>query len=202
SNLTVGNHTITVSYAGDVNFNASTSAAITQTVNKGASSTTVMSSVNPTVFGQSTTFTATVAASGSAVGTPGGTVTFLDGDSTLASATSFPTRRSSDLSNLTVGNHTITVSYAGDVNFNASTSAAITQTVNKGASSTTVTSSVNPTVFGQSTTFTATVAASGSAVGTPGGNVTFLDGGVSFGSATLSSGTASVSTGALTVGNH
>src|SRR5207253_6825733 len=105
-------------------------------------------------------------------------------------------------SNFTVGNHTITISYSGDANFNASNSAAITQTVNKGASSTSVVSSTNPTVFGQGTTFTATVTATSPAAGTPGGTVTFNDGGSSIGSSTLSGGTASFSTSSLSVGNH
>src|SRR5262249_55648264 len=140
SSLLVGNHTITVSYAGDTNFNSSTSAAITQTVGSAASSTTVTSSVNPSVFGQAVTFTATVSAVPPATGTPTGTVTFLDGASTLGTASLSSGRATLATSALSVGNHTITVSYAGDSNFAGSTSAAITQTVNKASSSTTVTS--------------------------------------------------------------
>jgi hypothetical protein len=202
STLTVGNHTITVSYSGDANFNPSTSTALTQTVNKGATSTTVTSSVNPTVFGQATVFTATVAATSPAAGTPGGTVTFLDGGVSFASATLSGGTASVSKSNLSVGNHMITVSYGGDANFNTSASAAITQTVNKGNSSTSVSSSPNASVFGQSVTFTATVSAVGPAAGTPGGTVTFNDGGNSIGSGTLSGGTASFSTSGLSVGNH
>jgi hypothetical protein len=202
SSLAVGNHTITVSYSGDSNFNASTSSAITQTVNKSDSATTVMSSTNPTVFGQAVTFTATVSASGLGAGTPGGTVTFNDGGVSFGGASLTGGTANLTTSSLTVGNHTITVSYSGDNNFNASTSAAITQTVNKSDSATTVTSSANPTVFGQAVTFTAMVSASGLGAGTPGGTVTFNDGGVSFGSASLSGGTGSISTSSLTVGNH
>jgi hypothetical protein len=200
--LSVGNHTITVSYSGDTNFNASTSTAITQTVSKSASSTTVVTSVNPSVFGQSVTFTATVSASGSGAGTPGGSVTFTDGVTSIGSGTLSGGTASFSTAALSVGNHTITVSYSGDTNFNAGTSSAITQTVNKGASSTSVTSSVNPTAFGQSTTFTATVSASSPAAGTPGGTITFLDGGTSIGAATLSGGSGSFSTSSLSIGNR
>src|SRR5206468_5963027 len=58
--LSVANHTITAVYSGDVNFNTSTSASFTQTVNKASTTAVVISSVNPSVFGQSVTFTATV----------------------------------------------------------------------------------------------------------------------------------------------
>src|SRR5207237_7607042 len=83
-------------------------------------------------------------------------------------------------------------------NFNASSSVAIRVVVNNAASLTTVTSTVNPTVFGQSTTFSVTVAAVAPGAGTPTGTVTFLDGGVSFGTGTLSGGTASIAKSNLT----
>src|SRR5262249_44379944 len=48
-----------------------------------ATTTTVTSSPNPSVFGQSVTFTATVSAASPGSGTPTGTVTFEDGGTTL-----------------------------------------------------------------------------------------------------------------------
>src|SRR5262249_42968574 len=146
-----------------------------QTVNKSASLTAVTSSLNPSVFGQTVTFTATVSAVAPGSGTPTGTVTFLDGTATLGTRSLSAGSATLATSALTIGNHTISLSYAGDANFNTSTSAAITQT-DKGASSTAVTSSLNPSVFGQAVTFTATVSAVAPATGTPTGTVTFLDG--------------------------
>ena len=67
---------------------------------------------------------------------------------------------------------------------------------------TAVTSSVNPSVFGQSVTFTATVSPVAPAVGTPTGTVAFLDGGSPIGTSTLSGGTATFTTFALGVGTH
>ena len=55
-----------------------------ETVNKADSNVTVSSSVNPSVFGQSVTFTATVAAVAPGAGTPSGTVAFKDGAATLS----------------------------------------------------------------------------------------------------------------------
>jgi hypothetical protein len=202
SSLSAGNHTITASYSGDSNFGASTSAAITQTVNQSGSATAVSSAPNPSVFGQAVTFMATVSASGVGAGTPGGTVTFLDSALTLGTTTLSGGTGSFTTSALAVGSHTMTVSYSGDVNFNPSTSAAITQTVNKSNSSTTVSSATNPSAFGQAVTFAATVSASGPGAGTPGGTVTFLDSAATLGVVSLSGGSASLTTSALTVGNH
>src|SRR5205807_2416025 len=129
SALTVGNHTITVSYSGDSNFTGSTSAALTQTVNQDSTTTTVTSDINPSVFGQAVTFTATVAANSPGAGTPSGTVTFLDGGVSFASAALSSGTASFTTSTLTGGIHTITVSYSGDTNFTGTTSTAITQTV-------------------------------------------------------------------------
>jgi uncharacterized repeat protein (TIGR01451 family) len=69
-----------------------------------------------------------------------------------------------------------------------------------GATTTTVTSSLNPSGLGQSVTFTATVT---SPTGTPTGSVLFKDNGASLGSATLNgSGVGQFTTSSLTAGTH
>src|SRR5207244_38522 len=103
---------------------------------------------------------------------------------------------------LTAGSHTITVVFGGDTNFSTSTSAALTQTVNQASTTTAVTSSANPAVFGQPVTFTATVSAVAPSVGTPTGTVTFRDGTTAPGTATLTNGTATLTTSGLSVGSH
>jgi len=52
-------------------------------VNKAATTTSVVSSKNPSIFGQTVVFTATV---GSGAGTPTGTVTLKDGSTTLGTS--------------------------------------------------------------------------------------------------------------------
>jgi sugar lactone lactonase YvrE len=170
-----------------------------------ATTTTVTSSVNPSVFGQQVTFTATVApVSGS--GTPSGTVTFLDGGTAIGTGNlngsgiaTFST------TTLAVGNHTITTSYPGDGTFTGS-SGSLTgnpQVVNRAATTTAVTSTLNPSVFGQQVTFTATLTATAPGAGTPSGTVTFLDGGTAIGTGNLNgSGIATFSTTTLAAGNH
>src|SRR5260370_41461107 len=64
SSLSVATHTLTASYSGDGNFTASTGddSGSPQVVNKDSSTTTVSSTANPSVFGQTVIFTAAVAA--------------------------------------------------------------------------------------------------------------------------------------------
>ena len=200
STLAIGNHTVTAVYGGDTSFTGSTSSGLTQTVNQGATTTSLGSSANPSVFGQSVTFTATVAAASPASGTPTGTVTFKDGATTLGTGTLAGGVATFATSTLAIGNHTVTAVYGGDTSFTGSTSSGLTQKVNKGGTNAKVKSSHSPSAFGGSVTFTATITALDS--GTPSGTVTFKDGVTTLGTGTLAGGVASFSTAALGVGNH
>src|SRR5207247_593890 len=142
---------------------------LTETINQASTTAAVTSSANPSLFGQSVTFTATVAAVAPGVGTPTGTVTFRDGANTLGTATLTNGTATLATSALSVGSHTITVVIGGDTIFGASPSSVLTQTVNQASTTATVTSSANPTVFGQPVTFTATVSAVAPGAGTPSG---------------------------------
>jgi len=199
--LIVGSHSIVAEYAGDSNFSGSNSTPLTQTINQDGSSTVVVSSLNPSIYGQSVTFTATVSAAAPGAGTPTGTVTFSDGSTSLGSATLTDGAATLTISTLTAGSHAIQASYGGDTNFMGSGSAAVNQTVNQDGSTIAVSSATdNPSVFGQAVTFTATVAAAVAGSGTPTGVVTFYDGSTVLGTAGLSGGSASYTTSTLTVG--
>src|SRR6267378_91562 len=180
--LGVGVHSITGVYSGDVNFNPSTSAPLTQTVNMGNTTTALTSSVNPSVSGQSVTYTATVTATAPASGTRTGTVNFQDGGVTIAGcgarAVAVAGTATCVASYAGTGSHPIKATDSGDANFNPSTSAPLTQTLNMGNTTTAVTSSANPSVAGQNVTYTATVTATAPASGTRTGTVNFQDGGV------------------------
>jgi len=215
STLAVASHSITAVYSGDNNFNktgegASNAIAFTQDVNKADTNSTVVSSVNPSVFGQSVTFTATVAAVAPGAGTPTGTVQFMDGANSLGSPMALSGGQASlSTSPLNVASHYIKAVYSGDGNFNVtgfdagSTATPVTQVVNKADSSSVTASSVNPSVFGQSVTFTATVTAVAPGSGTPTGTVDFKDGATTVASGVLlTSGQASFTTSSLTVASH
>ena len=101
---------------------------------------------------------------------------------------------------LSGGTHTITASYSGDTNFSDS-SGSVLQTVHAASTYTSVSSSSNSSVFGQSVTFTATCSGQWSVVSGqwPTGTVTFSDGGTSLGTASL---TFSTSVAQLMIGDN
>ena len=151
---------MSATYSGDGSFNGSNgSLSGGQTVNKASTTTGVTSSLNPSAFGQTVTFTATVTP-GSGSG-PTGTVQFvIDGANFGSPVTLSGGTAQTSTASLTVSGspHTISASYSGDGSFNGSSgSLSGGQTVNKDDTTTGVTSSVNPSAFGQSVTFTATV---------------------------------------------
>jgi hypothetical protein len=90
----------------------------------------VTSSVNPSTYGQTVTFTATVTAAGGP--TPTGTVTFIDGAATLGTGALSSGIATLATSALAAGNHNITAAYGGDSNFSGSTSSIYSQVVNGG----------------------------------------------------------------------
>ncbi len=194
--LSVAAHAITAVYGGDPNYTVATSETLAQDVGLAGTLTRVVSSVNPSVVAQAVTFTATVTPSS---GTATGQVTFLDGSTVLGTVPLTGTTALYTTSALSAGPHSITAAYGGDANTSASTSPAISQTVNLVATQTTLTSSPNPSTFGQSVSFTATVTPdSGTAVG----SVTFLDGSTSLGNVAVSGGMAIFTTSALSIATH
>ena len=148
TSLAVGNHTISASYATDGSFNSSSGNLSTnpQVVNQSNSAVAVTSSVNPSVFGQTVTFTATVTPS-----TATGTVTFKDGSTPLGTVSLSSGTATLPISAMAVGSHTISAVYNGDANFLTSSGNLGTnpQLVNQASTTTSVISSVNPSTFNQ-----------------------------------------------------
>jgi hypothetical protein len=161
-----------------------------------STSTSLASSANPSVFGQTVVFTATVSGAASI---PIGSVTFKDGGTTLGTAAlnaggvaTFST------GGLAVGTHSLTAAYSG-----GTTSNPLSQAVTKAASLTTLSSSANPALVGQTVTFTATVAVVAPGVGTPTGSVTFNDGNTVLAAVPLSgTGSATYQISGLSAGAH
>src|SRR5205823_14745443 len=105
---------------------------------------------------------------------PSGTIAFFDGAALLGTIPVVAVVSSLSASALEMGPHSITASYSGDTNFTASTSAPLSQAVNRATSSVALNSSANPAAYGQTIPLTATITPQfgGSATG----SVTFLDG--------------------------
>jgi Bacterial Ig-like domain (group 3) len=167
----------------------------------GARSTTAVTSpVNPSVFGQQVTFTATVAPSAPNANTPTGTVVFEDGGTPVWIASLTNGTATFTTSGLSVGTHTIKVSYGRDSNSSASASATLTETVNQAAITTTVTGSPNPAW--SSSHLHRQRYRRGPWAGGPTSRVTFLDGTATLGTGDVSSGVATFNTSTLSLGSH
>ena len=101
---------------------------------------------------------------------------------------------------LPVGTNYVKAVYSSDSNYAASTSKAVSEVVSKATTTTTLTSSQNPSNFGQSVTFTVGVTPEFS--GTVKGSVTFYDGTTALKTVALSGGVAKFATSRLTSGTH
>ena len=148
--------------------------------NKNGTTVSLLSSANPSVFGQAVTFTATVEPVGPG-GTPTGTVTFtIDGTPQTPVTLNVSGQASFTTSALTVAGspHAINVNYNGDANYNTSSGGLSGgQTVNKAHTVTVITGDTpDPSIVGQAVTVNFTVSPIAPGAGTLTGNVTVRDG--------------------------
>jgi len=209
SALSAGSHDLKAYYAGDGHYEASNagsseSVAITHVVNVGATTNSLAASDTSITYGDSVTFTDTVAPVAPASGSPSGSVLFLDGGTSFGTQPlneANPDTAALSTSSLGVGSHTISTTYAGDDSFTGSQSNSVTVNVARAATSTVLGSSTNPSAFGQGVTFTASV--SGPGTTTPTGTVQFRDGSTAIGAPqSVIAGVASLTIGSLAGGSH
>jgi hypothetical protein len=192
STLPAGSNSISASYAGNGQYNGSTSPALTQVV-KVATTTALASTPNPSTFGSPVTLTATVTPAAAT-----GSVQFFNGSALLGTVNLTSGKAQLTVANLPAGTASLTANYGGDAANAHSTSSTTPQTVNKANSTTTISASpASQSTSGQTVTFTAKVAPMAST-----GVVQFLDGSTVIGSGTLNNGTAVFSTTRLAIGNH
>jgi len=153
----LGTVVIAANQDGDANYTAAPTVEAIVTVTQATPAINNVSSANPVFLQNVVTLTTVVY---SPIGTPTGTVTFMDGATPLGTATLVGGAATFSTSGLSAGSHTITVGYGGDATFKASTSAALTQlvvdfavSIGSGASSETVSA-------GQTATYTFSVSPS------------------------------------------
>jgi hypothetical protein len=162
-----------------------------------STSITLTSSLNPSIYGQTVTFTAQLS---SANGVPTGSVQFSDGATILGTETISNAGVSTFTTGLlSIGSHTITATYQPTGAFPAA-NATLTQNVTGIATTTTVTCPFTTLYDFQTSLLSASVT---STSGSPTGAITFTDNGVTLAQPTLTSGaTADYTWTAQTVGTH
>jgi hypothetical protein len=157
----------------------------------------LISSLNPSIYGRKVTWTATVTSTGSI--TPTGTVKFTWSGYGIGSAT----LNSSGVATLTRSNlnadtYPLTAVYEGDTTNYGGTSAVLNQFVHETTSAATISSSPNPSKQGQAVMFTATIT---SPTTKPTGPITFTTGKTVLGTAQLSGGKAELTISSLPAGS-
>jgi len=194
--FTAGVHAFTATYPGSGIFPPAVSMKFYLLIPKTLTTLQLTSSPNPSFLGQPVTFTVNASAADGSVPTP---ITLTDTTSNTPLATLTPNASgvaTFTTSTLSLGNHAIQAAYAGTASYAASSTTITQNVIDPNATTTTLTSSLNPSTYGQPVTFTATVT---SASGTPTGSISFSADGISLGTAPLSaSGIAQFTTSALT----
>lgn len=140
-----GAHTLTASYGGGAAFAASTSAALSHDVQRGTATLSLTPSNLFLTFGDSLTLTASLTPVAPSTSSPTGSVTFQADGSALGPAAIVNFQAAFPTSTLAPGAHALTASYPGDTNYNsASTTAPVTVTVVKAATTLNVHALHNP----------------------------------------------------------
>jgi len=170
---TAGSYPLTITASNASGIDASQN--FTLTVQKTAAAVSVTADINPSVFGQAVSFTATVT---STAGTPTGVVQFtLNGGNLGAPVALADGIATFTVTSLVTGLHTIGAAYDGDANFApAGGTLPDGQTVNPADTTTTLTASLIGSLFRPELLLEALVVQVAPGVGVPTGTVTFTDG--------------------------
>jgi sugar lactone lactonase YvrE len=196
--LSVGQHTITAVYQGNVNYSPSTSDPLSEAIKQSSTTTLLASTATSSIAGNPVTIVATVSSVG---GTATGSVLFRDGDRTLGQSTLDGQGKTTlTLSNLSVGTHLITATYAGDSNYLTSASNPLQQAVVIASTAITLSGSSNTIDAGLTLVLTSTLTSNG---GRATGSVTVKDGAAVVGTQAVSgSGAFTFTESGLSVGSH
>jgi sugar lactone lactonase YvrE len=160
--LAPGPHSLSAQYAGDAGNASGVSNILTEVVNQITTGTTIASSNTTVNVGTPITFTATV--SNTSGLSPTGTVQFKEGTTVLGNGTVDSNGHASlTLATLAPGTHTVVATYSGDTDNVGSASSGLVETVQQIATTTVLTSDVNPASAGATIHLSATVAISAGA---------------------------------------
>lgn len=182
TSLTAGSHVLAASYSGSTGYQSG-SDQVEQQVAKADTTVALLASPTPSLQDQEVELTATVAAVSPGSGDATGTITFYAGTESIGSAPLSGGSAVLAVSDLAPGSYQLSARYAGDDDYRGSDSAAVSHTVIEGtavvATSTALTSSANPSTYGELITFRAEVSTTDDSA--PGGTVQFSVDGQDFG---------------------
>lgn len=176
SSLSAGTHEISAAYQGDVNFRATTSARVVETITLPATTPMVQIAPlpNPAFYGVPVAVGVLVTPQGSKPA-PTGSVTVFDGSVPVGTQGLVGGRATITLNGLLPGGHPLTARYAGDTANDAATSSVLVEAVNPDTTATTLQVTPNPARVGQTVTFAVHAGATHSGV-VPGGAITLVEG--------------------------
>ena len=184
TSLGAGTHTLAAAYSGSSGYQSG-SDQVEQEVAKADTTVALLASPSPSLQDQEVELTATVAAVSPGSGDATGTITFFAGTDAIGSAPLSGGTAVLAVSDLAPGSYQLSARYAGDDDYRGSQSAPVSHTVIEGtavvATSTVLTSSTNPSTYGELITFRAEVSAADDSA--PGGTVQFSVDGQDFGGA-------------------
>ncbi len=178
TNTLSGSQTFVARFIGDTNSytDASVSNQVTHTIGAPPTTISFASTSNPSTSGQTVGLTVVVTPPPGSPPSPipSGTVTlYLAGSPVEQSSLDSNGSVTFDVSfDVGAGNNPFTATYFGDTNYPQNNSGTYIQSVDKAATSTVLTSSANPSAFGQPIRITATVTAFSGFTGPPSGTVT------------------------------
>jgi hypothetical protein len=197
----IGNKTLTANYPGSFTHAPSSGTAAHQVVAATTTTTIVSDAPDPSQVGQPYTVSVQVRTPAGNLAIPGGQVAVSDGTGQTCQIASLNNGDGScQLTSVSVGNKTLNASYAGAVNFVASSDTE-PHTVVAAATTTTITSDApDPSLPGQAYTVSVSVTSIPGA-GTPTGSVAVNDGSGANCNITLAGGTGSCQLTSTSVGN-
>lgn len=160
TSLGAGEHVVAAIYSGNPRYDGG-SAQVEQSVTPADTTTTVVATPSPSIQDQPFQLIASVVADAPGSGEPTGTVTFLADGDPIGSAPLEDGVARLEISDLAPGDYQVSAEFAGDTDYLASESDAISHTVIAGtavvATSLTLSSSENPSTYGGLITFAADV---------------------------------------------
>jgi glycosyltransferase involved in cell wall biosynthesis len=164
--------------------------------------TSLRSSAEAAIFGQPLTLTAVITIEGEAVAKLSGTVVFMEGARQIGTAQVHDRTATMTSSKLSVGSHSLSATYAGDRDFQGSSSSVLMQKVDPVPTMVLIVSSSASVKRGEELKLTATIKGEYAEKDKPSGEVAFRSGADLLESVPLIGDTASLLTSSLPVGTH